>query len=137
MHNDKYMSVKPKIIPNVLLLGNGINRAYEASSWDDIISSLSKGEYDSKSKWAREIQKLPNSLQTIVISNDSVHDGMKQVSKKLILLLTEPPEQRAPCIASFFLPSPSVSQTISTGAASLWRILPRGSPLLIPGGGTS
>ncbi|MCR5390779.1 MAG: SIR2 family protein [Lachnospiraceae bacterium] len=84
MHNDKYMSVKPKIIPNVLLLGNGINRAYEASSWDDIISSLSKGEYDSKSKWAREIQKLPNSLQTIVISNDSVHDGMKQVSKKLM-----------------------------------------------------
>lgn len=34
-------------IPKVLLLGNGINRAFGASSWDDIINNLSIGEFDS------------------------------------------------------------------------------------------
>ena len=84
MNDDKTITVKYDKTPNVLLLGNGINRAFGASSWDDIISGLSTGEYDSKPGWAKEIQKLPNSLQTIVISSDSVHDGMKQVSEKLM-----------------------------------------------------
>ena len=78
------MKMENNRIPNVLLLGNGINRAFGASSWDNIINNLSTGEYDSKPKWAKEIQKLPNSLQTVVISSDSVNDGMRQVSEKLM-----------------------------------------------------
>ena len=84
MQMDRNISERNPQIPNVLLLGNGINRAFGASSWDDIINNLSTGEFDSSPEFAEAIRKLPNSLQTVVISSDSVHDGMKQVSGELM-----------------------------------------------------
>ena len=84
MQESKTKAFKCNGIPKVLLLGNGINRAFGASSWDDIINNLSTGEFDSSPAFADAICKLPNSLQTVVISSDSVHDGMKQVSEVLM-----------------------------------------------------
>lgn len=84
MQGNKNKAFKCKRIPKVLLLGNGINRAFGASSWDDIIDNLSRGEFDTSPAFADAICKLPNSLRTVVISSDSVHNGMKQVSKTLM-----------------------------------------------------
>lgn len=70
--------------PNVLLLGNGINRAFGESSWEAVISGLSTGEFDCSQKWMREIHTLPFGLQTILISSDSVSDGMERLSEKLM-----------------------------------------------------
>ncbi len=73
-----------KMKPNILLLGNGINRAFGESSWEDVINGLSTGEFDCAQKWMKEINKLPFGLQTVVISSDSVSDGMCRLSKKLM-----------------------------------------------------
>ncbi len=70
--------------PNILLLGNGINYAYGDKSWNDIINSLSTGEYDSNTKVMAAITKLPETLKTIVISSDNVGDGMKVISEKML-----------------------------------------------------
>lgn len=67
--------------PNILLLGNGINIAYGGSSWDDVLASISTGEFD-YDHFA--IKQLPYALQTIVISSDSVSDGMNEISKGLM-----------------------------------------------------
>ena len=71
-------------IPNVLLLGNGINRTFGDLSWGSVIDGLSTGEFDYDQKWMEKIKTIPFSLQTIVISSDSVSDGMKNLSKKLL-----------------------------------------------------
>lgn len=70
--------------PNVLLLGNGINRAFGESSWEAVINGLSTGEFDCRQKWVEAIHSLPFGLQTIVISSDSVSDGMERLSEKLM-----------------------------------------------------
>ncbi len=38
-------------VPNVLLLGNGINRAFGDLSWSGVIDGLSTGEFDYNQKW--------------------------------------------------------------------------------------
>lgn len=70
--------------PNVLLLGNGINRSFGESSWDDVIGGLSTGGFDCGPKWMKELKSLPFGLQSIVISSDSVSDGMKRLSENLM-----------------------------------------------------
>ena len=70
--------------PNVLLIGNGINRAFGSSSWDSVISAISTGEFESHSIKGEEIKKLPYPLQTMVVSNDSVDKGMKLISNTMI-----------------------------------------------------
>ena len=71
-------------VPNVLLLGNGINRVFGDSSWENVINGLSKGEFAYNQKWMEQIKTIPFALQTIVISSDSVADGMKDLSKRLM-----------------------------------------------------
>ncbi len=88
MQSNALASIKSGKNPNVLLLGNGINRLYGKSSWDNIIECLSTGEYDSNPINYELIRNLPYALQTIVISSDSVSDGWikYQISLCRILL---------------------------------------------------
>ncbi|MBR6256430.1 MAG: hypothetical protein IKR23_03545 [Lachnospiraceae bacterium] len=68
-------------IPDILFIGNGINISYGGSSWDRVLAGLSTGEFD-YDHYA--IRQLPYSLQTIVISSDSVSDGMGDIAKELM-----------------------------------------------------
>ena len=71
-------------VPKILLIGNGINKAFGKSSWEDIMNSLSKGEYGYDKNIADQIKKLPYALQTIAISKDTVSGAMKKLSEKLM-----------------------------------------------------
>ncbi len=71
-------------IPNVLLIGNGINQAFGGASWDKVLGMLSTGEYDYNDKVFSQIKKIPYSLQTILISSDSVDDGMYGIAKSML-----------------------------------------------------
>lgn len=68
-------------IPDILFVGNGINISFGGSSWDRVLAGLSTGEFD-YDHYA--IKQLPYSLQTIVISSDSVSDGMGDIAKELM-----------------------------------------------------
>ena len=70
--------------PEVLFIGNGINRSFGESGWSDVISGLSTGEFDENNKIVKQIEKIPFGLQTIILSSDSVSDGMDMLSKKLM-----------------------------------------------------
>ena len=71
-------------IPNILLLGNGLNQAFGEASWSKVIESLSTGEYDYNDKVFSKIKKIPSSLQTILISSDSVDVGMDLLAQRML-----------------------------------------------------
>lgn len=71
-------------IPNILLIGNGINQAYGEASWDKVLETLSTGEYDYNDVVFSKIKKLPYSLQTILISSDSVDAGMHDIAERML-----------------------------------------------------
>ena len=50
--------------PRVLLLGNGLNRAYEGFSWSDMIAGLGYREFSLRER--RAIASLPYPLQTVI-----------------------------------------------------------------------
>ena len=81
MKCEKLQPIEYGRIPNVLLMGNGINVSFGGSSWNQVLAGLSTGEftYDHES-----ISRLPYALQTIVVSSDSVSDGLREVSKGLM-----------------------------------------------------
>ena len=65
--------------PQVLLLGNGLNRAYSKDSWNDFLKScscLSEEEYDQLCS--------PMPLRAIVATNNSVYSSITQQKKDLI-----------------------------------------------------
>ena len=68
-------------VPKVLLLGNGINRAYGFSSWEELIKSvqtkeLTKVEQDS-------INNVPYPLQPVILTEDHIGTRMKELSEEL------------------------------------------------------
>ena len=77
-------------VPKVLLLGNGINRAYGFASWDDLIKSIS-----TKNLNAQEmdiIKTIPYPLQPVILTEDHLGTQMKNISKSLSELQTSPEE---------------------------------------------
>lgn len=59
--------------PKVLLLGNGINRAFSSNSWDELLKKFGKKE--------ETIDNIPMTLQPIILSNNNVHEKLKEMSK--------------------------------------------------------
>lgn len=67
--------------PQVLLLGNGINRAYGGASWNEFLKAIATRKdliecLDSKSL------KSPMPLQAILLTDDSVNNALKEVKDK-------------------------------------------------------
>ena len=60
-----------KTMPQVLLLGNGINRAYGDKSWQDLIRALKTNEKISLDD--EEIKKIPYPLQVILAARGNVN----------------------------------------------------------------
>ena len=68
-------------VPKVLLLGNGINRAYEFSSWMNLIQSIGTKELleDETKIWGI----VPYPLQPVILTDDHLGEQMKKVSGSL------------------------------------------------------
>lgn len=67
--------------PQVLLLGNGINRAFNFGSWDDLIQDIQTVPLDEAGK--KELQKVPYPLQPVILTGDHVGSGMKKIAASL------------------------------------------------------
>jgi hypothetical protein len=74
--------------PEVMLLGNGINRAYNFMSWGELLSSISTEE----NAYAR-LYNVPAPLQAVILTNDEVDTSLKKISQKLIDAKTSAEEE--------------------------------------------
>lgn len=77
-------------IPQVLLLGNGINRAFNSDSWDELLNSIDKrGErYDIGD------YRCPETLKAILVTEDSLEEALQDQKERLGNLGTEKPEKQ-------------------------------------------
>lgn len=59
---------------NILLIGNGINRAYKCNSWDEMLQNLSVKKYTKD-----EIEKLgcPEPMKAILVTEDNIDKQLK------------------------------------------------------------
>ena len=88
--------IKYNKIPNVLLLGNGVNKSFKSPSWSELIESITTGEYDDKIKC---IEKMPYPLQPVVLSSDGMDDVCTVVSEKMLSI--EPEDEQKSILSSF------------------------------------
>lgn len=92
-------------IPEVLLLGNGINRAYGFASWDDLIGSIRTKELTDEE--AECLKRVPYPLQPVILTDDHLDTQMKQISVQLSDLCA-PEEERTVLRAFAALPVDSI-----------------------------
>lgn len=76
--------------PRILLLGNGINRAFNSDSWDDLLNSIDRrsDRYDIGGF------HCPEALKAILITEDNVDKALKNKKEKLANLGTEKSEKQ-------------------------------------------
>lgn len=76
--------------PQILLLGNGINRAFNSDSWDRLLNSMAD-EYGVEN--AKEYN-CPETLKAILVTRDNVDKALSSKKERLSNLGTEkPPKQ--------------------------------------------
>ncbi|MGN1119617.1 MAG: hypothetical protein ACI4Q4_04620, partial [Oscillospiraceae bacterium] len=65
-------------LPRVLLLGNGLNQAFGADSWQEFLERIdTRSDEDKRKKPARDLE-CPAPLKAILITEDKVDVVMKQ-----------------------------------------------------------
>lgn len=84
--NNKYGHV-----PKVLLLGNGINRAYDYASWDDLIESIRTKDLTEEEKEC--MKNVPYPLQPVILTGDHLGTGMSEIAESLAALRADPEEE--------------------------------------------
>lgn len=77
-------------IPQVLLLGNGINRAFNSDSWDDLLNSIDRrsdrydiGDY-----------RCPETLKAVLVTEDNVDKALQSQKERLGNLGAEKSEKQ-------------------------------------------
>jgi len=67
-------------IPNVLLLGNGLNQANGGPSWREFLENIAVDEYKGK------VGNLtsPEPLKAVLVTNDNVNTALKEEKRKLM-----------------------------------------------------
>lgn len=76
--------------PQILLLGNGINRAFNSDSWDDLLNSIDRR----RDRYDIGGLHCPETLKAILITEDNVDKALKNKKDALASLGTEKPEQQ-------------------------------------------
>lgn len=77
-------------VPKVLLLGNGINRAYHSLSWSELIESIRTKELTDEEK--KSMETVPYPLQPVILTEDHLGTQMKKISPALSELRAMPEE---------------------------------------------
>lgn len=85
-------------IPNVLIIGNGINKSFGCQSWDELLDSISDKEMLSADKKIIT-DNLPYSLQAVALSKNTIGQRIKEIVPEMIR--TELPEAQAKLIRQF------------------------------------
>lgn len=77
-------------IPQILLLGNGINRVFQGFSWSEMIAGLGYRPFSMQEK--RAIASLPYPLQTVIATGDRIDTQLMEHAQRYDRPL--PPAQR-------------------------------------------
>jgi hypothetical protein len=72
-------------------LGNGINRAYDYASWEELIKSISTKTLTPDEKEA--IKAVPYPLQSVILTADQIDTQMKKISESLSAEKASPAEE--------------------------------------------
>ena len=64
--------------PKVLLLGNGINRAFTNYEWGNLLDKISCDSIEEEI-----LEQLPFPLRAVLLSGDNVDEGVKELSEEL------------------------------------------------------
>ena len=83
------LTVESRQLPNVLLIGNGINRAFNFLSWGDLLKDIALPE-----KRELKLDNVPAPLQAVILTNDTVDSRLKEVSQKLVDMKSSSDEER-------------------------------------------
>ena len=75
--------------PRVLLLGNGINRAYNFASWGELITSMQKRRFTDEEEYVLDGMSYP--LRAVAMTDDNVDSAMSDISEQMSVLF--PPEE--------------------------------------------
>ena len=66
-------------VPNILLIGNGINRAFNFLSWSELLNDIASPE-----KKGLKLDNVPAPLQAVILTDDNVDVRLKEISPKLV-----------------------------------------------------
>lgn len=73
-----------------MLLGNGINRAFDSDSWDDLLNSIDRR----RERYDIGGSHVPEALKAILLTEDNVDKALKSKKNALANLGAEKPEQQ-------------------------------------------
>ena len=68
--------------PIFYLLGNGINRAFELNSWDELLAQVSRKNLSEEEKKA--VERMPYPMQAVIVTDDRVHENLEQLADALL-----------------------------------------------------
>jgi hypothetical protein len=91
------MQIRHRETPDILLLGNGINRAYGFASGDELIRSIQTKELTEKV--SASLRGVPYPLQPVILTGDHLGTRMKEISRELSEL--EAPEKEISVLKDF------------------------------------
>ena len=111
--------------PKVLMLGNGINRAFGFASWDDLIESIRTKDLTSEEKEA--LKNVPYPLQPVILTEDHLGTQMRSISKELSDLRAPEAEEEMLRTAAFitFLRAVTMARSRNWRRAHLMQVLMR------------
>ena len=91
MAEDKLI-IKHGTVPDVLMIGNGFNRAFHFASWDDLIESIRTKELSENEK--EGMKKVPYPLQPVILTGDHLRTQIKKISADLTELKAPAEEEK-------------------------------------------
>ena len=79
----KYMKpISPYTVPKVLLLGNGINRAFDGKKWEHLLKEICKQPFTDE-EWA-VLRKMPYPLLAVAVTGDDLATAMKDKADSFV-----------------------------------------------------
>ena len=78
--------------PKILLVGNGINRAYDFPSWNELLKTIKVKELAEEEKEA--LQNVPYPLQPVILTGDNVNNKINEIAPTLVSLKANAEEEK-------------------------------------------
>ena len=72
------LSIPPGRRPQVLLLGNGLNRVYGGASWAGLLARINRTEFTPE-----QVKGIPLPMQAVLLSDDHVDVSLKDLRREL------------------------------------------------------
>ena len=78
MKDAPQLTIQPQTRPQVLLLGNGMNRVYGGASWAGLLQKINRTSFTPE-----EVKSIPLPMQAVLLSEDHVDESLKDLRQEL------------------------------------------------------